>query len=43
MMYGFYGDMMGFQTSIVSLLFRLVILVDAILLGMWLWNHKERG
>jgi len=38
--YGFNGMMGGF--GLVGAIFYIVILVDAILLGIWLWNQIQK-
>lgn len=41
MMYWNYRNMMGQETGILGFIFWLVLLVDAILLGIWLWKKIQ--
>ncbi|CAN5132397.1 hypothetical protein BH11PAT1_BH11PAT1_8050 [soil metagenome] len=40
--YGNFGNMMGGGFGFLGLIFWIVILVDLILLGMWLWKQLQK-
>ena len=39
--YGMYGGMMG-GVSVLGIITYLVVIVDAVLLGIWLWQHISK-
>lgn len=40
--WGSYGGMMGYGAGILGTFFWLVIMVDLILLGIWLWKQINK-
>jgi hypothetical protein len=40
--YGYGGGMMGYGLGLLGLLFCLVLFIDAILLGVWLWQNISK-